>query len=355
MKTILYYVSGHGFGHAVRAAQVIDSLSGDYGHKVVARTKAPAWLFPSSDAVVIEREEVDSGPAQVDSITTDIVGTYERFADLASSIDNLVERELKVVDRIEPKVIVTDIAPLGVAVATKRGIPVVVVANFLWDWILEGYVKSEPRFSDIASWLKELYAQADVILKTPLSGGFEGYENVVDIPLIAKSSSKPKDTARKELSLPMDKALALVSFGGSGLESFYEKLSERCTLCDLIALGDGNSVSGGIRFFDRQTTVHGDLLSAADIVIGKLGYGLCSELIATRRPILYTGRKDFAEYNILDREIRKYINVEEISREAFFGSNLDGFLTGLLNSSHPLNFARTDGAQVAAKRIAGFL
>ena len=47
MARVALYVSGHGFGHAVRSAQVAAALL-DAGAQVVVRTDAPAWLFPTA-------------------------------------------------------------------------------------------------------------------------------------------------------------------------------------------------------------------------------------------------------------------------------------------------------------------
>ena len=39
-------VSGHGFGHAVRCAEVARALIHEFGVRTLVRTDAPAWLFP---------------------------------------------------------------------------------------------------------------------------------------------------------------------------------------------------------------------------------------------------------------------------------------------------------------------
>src|SRR5205807_4287799 len=40
-------VSGHGFGHAVRCAEVARVLIDEFGVRTLVRTDAPAWLFPA--------------------------------------------------------------------------------------------------------------------------------------------------------------------------------------------------------------------------------------------------------------------------------------------------------------------
>src|SRR2546423_15703426 len=55
---IILYVSGHGFGHAVRCAMLCRALlAATPGLTIGVRTTAPAWIFPRS--VTVERSAID--------------------------------------------------------------------------------------------------------------------------------------------------------------------------------------------------------------------------------------------------------------------------------------------------------
>ncbi|MGK7345208.1 MAG: hypothetical protein ACNS63_05310 [Candidatus Nitrospinota bacterium M3_3B_026] len=354
MRKALFYVSGHGFGHAVRAAQVARALRDGMGFDIAVRTSAPRWLFPLSRGVAVEMAEVDPGPAQKDLLTTDIPATLSRFTRMMDGMDAAVERELEVIERLAPSVIVCDIAPLGVNAAARARIPSVVVANFLWDWILADYARFEPAFTPIVERLGAIYRRASVVLKTPLSGGLENYGNVADIPLIARRSPKTREQARGALGLPRDRPLALISLGGVGSERFYEGLDRRVTTVDMVTLGGEDSQRGRLRRFRNGDVAHEDLLAASDVVIGKMGYGLCSGLVARPRPFLYTPRDDFVEYNVLASETKRYVAVEEVSRDEFFNARLDRWIQKLLSAAKARKPAPVDisGARAAARRIA---
>ncbi|VAX16100.1 hypothetical protein MNBD_NITROSPINAE04-2344 [hydrothermal vent metagenome] len=357
MTTILYYVSSHGYGHAVRSSLVIKELVKTKGVRVVIRTAAPGWLFGSTrdSSIIIEEADVDSGLAQTDSMTVDIEASLKSFKARIDSFDSGVALETEPIRRWKPSVIVSDISPLGVEAGAAASIPTVVIANFLWDWILIDYAKTTPQFAPIAMRLRETYSKTTSILKTKLSGGFETYKNIEQIPLIARKIEKTRDEARFDLGLSdglkESDFLALVSLGGLGLDRFYRNLDKRVSNCILMIPGGERNTVGRIMRFDRRKTDYSDLLCACDAVIGKMGYGLCSELIANKRPLLYTLRKDFIEFKVLKEEIAKYVGVVEVAEGEFFNGSLDVYIDALKKAVHPSLSIPVNGAVVAAGKI----
>ena len=69
---IAFYISGHGFGHASRAIELILALMARRpAMRVVVRTAAPERLFSplaGFGEVGLEHIEADSGMAQIDSL-----------------------------------------------------------------------------------------------------------------------------------------------------------------------------------------------------------------------------------------------------------------------------------------------
>jgi L-arabinokinase len=347
---ILYYVSGHGFGHAVRSSRVIRELVNRHGFNVVVRTTAPSFIFEQAvdNGVTVEIADVDSGPAQTDCLYTDLPATLERVTRHLRDFDTMAKKEAEYAASLNPCAIVADIAPLGVEVGSLLKKPAFVVANFLWDWIYTDYATRIPQFAPISQRFTQIYSKATRILRTPLCGGMDGYANITDIPLIAPEIKKSRQAARAELGLSMDDRFVLVSLGGIGSERFFSRLGERITKLNVMMLGRDNGRSGNLFRFDWMKSAHGDLLSAADVVAGKLGYGLCSELIAQKRPLLYTQRADFVEYGVLDEGLRKYVAVATVPPGEFFEDSLDGPLLQLVDAPHPSAETPLDGARIAA-------
>jgi len=83
MSLIVFYISGHGFGHASREIEVINALLDRRPDlRVVVRTAAKRWLFDLTVTHPIELQllETDTGVVQFDSLRLDAAETIRRAA-----------------------------------------------------------------------------------------------------------------------------------------------------------------------------------------------------------------------------------------------------------------------------------
>jgi hypothetical protein len=65
--------------------------------------------------------------------------------------------------------------------------------------------------------IRGAYAKASMALRLPMSGGFESFSNVRDIPFVARHASRTREEVCKASRFPSDKPVVLASFGGYGL------------------------------------------------------------------------------------------------------------------------------------------
>jgi L-arabinokinase len=98
-----------------------------------------------------------------------------------------------------------------------------------------------------------------------------------------------------------------------------------------------------------------DLVAAADVVVTKPGYGIVAECIANGPAVLYTSRGPFAEYDVLVREMPRYLRCHFIDQAALRAGRWETALEALLEQSLPPERARTDGADVVARRALALL
>ena len=116
---------------------------------------------------------------------------------------------------------IADAPPLGCAAAAAAGVPSVVVTNFTWDWIYEGYpTELAARASAPARHSGRLPAAREAAWRLPMHGGFAPFDTIVDVPFIARHAHHPRDVVRRTLGLPLDRPLVLSSFGGYGVSGF---------------------------------------------------------------------------------------------------------------------------------------
>jgi hypothetical protein len=88
-QAIVFYISGHGFGHASRSIEVINAILAKRPEvRVGVRTSAPRWLFDLSvkGKVAYSTLECDTGVVQVDGLTLDEADSIRRAAAFHSDL-----------------------------------------------------------------------------------------------------------------------------------------------------------------------------------------------------------------------------------------------------------------------------
>ena len=340
---LVFYVSGHGLGHASRDIELIATLlrqSDDL--RVVVRTSAPSWIFDlvRGARVVIEPCETDTGMVQLDSLRLDVEATARNAATFYADFDRRLAAEAAWLRARDARLVVGDVPPLAIAAAHAAGLPSVVVANFTWDWIYAYYEEFETLAPGVVGTIAAAYAHAMTALRLPIHGGFASVDSVTrDIPFIARHSTRDPADTRRALSVPQGQPLVLSSFGGYGVSLPYERIRQS----GLTVIAPDQHPPVGLRYED--------LVAAADVVVSKPGYGIVSECAANRTPLLFAGRGRFAEYNVMLEEMPKVLRCRHIAQENLLAGNWRVDIEALLAQDDPPEQPRVDGAAVAATEI----
>lgn len=363
---IVFYISGHGFGHAARSIEVINAILARRPEtRIGVRTSAPRWLFDLTvkGKVAFSTLECDTGVVQIDALNLDEADTIRRAAAFHSDLVTRAASETRVLRELGAGLIVGDIPPLAFAVGAAAGIPSVGLGNFTWDWIYSEYPRVRLAPSLLPT-VRGAYAKASMALRLPMSAGFESFSNVKDVPFIARHASRSREDVCKLLKLPSDKPIVLASFGGYGLPGLetdalakFKKYTVVTTANlpigrarketpaaerkgSFISVNEEGMYDSGVRYED--------LVAAAEAVVTKPGYGIISECIANDAAVLYTSRGHFPEYDILVEEMPKHLRTAFISHDDLFAGKWESHLDKLLAQPKPKKKPETDGADVAA-------
>ena len=362
--TVVFYISGHGFGHASREVEVINALGRLAGPdlRVIIRSAVSPSLLKRTLRLPFELRPgiCDTGIVQTNSVTQDDRATLSAAREFYRGFDQRVCDEAAALAEDRPAVVVADIAPLGVAVAAALGVPSVVIANFTWDWIYEGFEAFRAAAPEVLDTIRRAQSLATITLKLPLSPSFNGtgLPNIQPLPLIARRSMHSRRETRALFGLPADRKLALLSFGGYGLSELDlarvdsgdewdlvvtdQRLSGRAhdTVAHVHALSEHDLATSAARYED--------LVAAADAVITKPGFGIVGECIAASRPILYTSRGDFREYEVLVGEMPRFLRSRFISQDNLFAGRWKAALDELIAQPAPRETLSPTGAETAA-------
>ncbi len=348
---VAVYVSGHGYGHSVRTAQVCSALL-NRGAAVLVRTDAPRWLFPA--AVSYLPESIDVGVAQRDGLELDIDATRARWTTFSAEFDERAASEASFLREHRMHVVLGDIPPLAFAAAARAGVPSVALGNFTWDWIYSVW----PDFGPIISCIRSGYADASVLLRLPLhstdSDAFCAFRQIEDVPLIARCASQPRAAVRSALGLAEDARCVLLSFGAwttaidlTALAALPEYTFVVTPPLSFSAL----SLPGNVLCLPEQPDDYVSLLAACDVVVTKPGFGIVADCLANRVPVLFTDRGPFREYDILADALLTLGPARHISQEDLRTANLGEDLAALLSQPAHWQPIAVNGAEVAAERV----
>ena len=364
MPSAFFYISGHGFGHTVRQIAVINALGVRLpALEIVVRTSAPRRLFDQTVRVPITFLEglTDTGVVQIDSVRLDEQATVSIAADFYRTLPARATKEAALLNRRDAQLVICDAPPLACAAAALAGVPSVVVSNFTWDWIYEAYEPERRGAPGLLATIRDTYAQASEGWRLPLHGGFATVPHVADIPFVARHARPDRsgDDVRRTLSLPNDKPLVLASFGGYGVQGLELARFDCLDDVHLVMTAPSNdmpSIKGPAHWLAEED-IYGrglsyvDLVSAVDVVVTKPGYGIIADCVANQTAMLYTSRGRFVEYDVMVKEMPRFLRCEFVDLEAFLAGKWREGIRRLLAQPPPPEHPRTDGADVVAALI----
>ena len=352
------YVSGHGFGHATRTAEVLRVVRERApGLAITVCTSAPRALF--ADAVrppfALREVQCDVGLVQRDALTIEEAASAEAVARFLSGWPGLLEREVAWLRQAGARLVLGDIPPLAFAAAAGAGVPSIALGNFSWDWIYRHLGRRRPSLLDAAEQAAAAYGQAGLLLRLPFAGDLSAFPRALDIPLVCRRPAVTKADARLRLGLDLRPAV-LLSFGGLGMPGLDPSTLGRLGEYQLLLTGPvgGGGAPNLRRIPNEALTAVGleyvDLVGAVDVVVSKPGYGIVTDCIGSRTRLVYTERGDFPEYDVLVAGMPRYLPVAFVSNADLRAGRLGEALATVRSLEFPES-PRTDGAGVAASRV----
>jgi hypothetical protein len=358
---VVFYVTGHGFGHAVRQIAIVNALAQRRPDvPIVVRTSVAPWLFSRSvrASVRLEPGPVDTGAIQRGSLDVDIPATLSTAQAFYAGADAWMVREAAFLAGEGARLVVADIPPLPLAAARQAGVPAIGISNFTWDWIYEDY-DARRLAPGLVEMLEAHYAAADEGWRLPMHGGFASFSTLRDLPLVARVARQPRHAVRAALGLPPDRPLVLVSLGGYGARGIdlHAAAASLRGVADVVATSfDAFAAGNGVHRVD-ETAMYGqriryeDLVGAVDVVASKPGYGIISECAANATALLYTDRGRFREYDVLVREMPALLDAAFIGQDDLLAGRWREPVVSLL--ARPARAAApAEGAATAAAWLA---
>ncbi len=307
-------ITPHGFGHAARAAAVLEEVGKRIPTEFVVVTTVPEWFFSDSlsCSFTYHLMTTDIGLVQKNSLQEDLQATLSALDDFYPLAEERIGRAMELFSGCD--LILCDIAPLGLVAAERLGVPSVLLENFTWDWIYSSYLEGCPALQPHIEYLQEIYGLATHHLQAaPVCRPIDGLQAIAPI---SRAGKKFREAVRRQLRVSAEEKLILLTMGGvEGDEYAVAPLMEAKGYVFVLG-GQGDRVEspGNLRYVPKRSGFyHPDLVAASDLVVGKAGYSTLAEVYAAGVPFAYISRETFRESAVLAEFIRREMRGAELA------------------------------------------
>jgi|TARA_B110000914_G_scaffold223286_1_gene238458 uncharacterized protein (TIGR00661 family) len=288
---ILYYVTDHGLGHASRTVAIIRELK-KKNIQIIVRNNDPFEFFKKSlPGIQIISGDTDFQPvmSKKNDMLFNESKTKANLSNWIHQMPMLIKKESTIIKKIKPNVIISDISFMPILAASKNKIKSILVSSFIWN-------ESLKIPNNMKQYIKNSYKNADIILRLSL-GTPVNLQNVHKMGVVARHSTLSRKQIRKNLKIKPNEKLILFSL--SRKEKIQLKHSKNIKILDV---SDYSIIkkSGITNLVEGQ-----NLITAADLVICKCGYGFISECLTSKTKFLYVVESKHIESNSIHKELEK--------------------------------------------------
>lgn len=349
LRRIAFFISPHGFGHAARAASVMEALAEiEPSIQFDIFTTVPDWFFAQSNTFSFHyhRLRTDIGLVQMTPFQEDLPATVQKLQNFLPFDHLQIAGLAQKIRHLKCELVICDIAPMGILVAKAAGVPSVLIENFTWDWIYEGY--EEETLNEFIVYLQSIFAEATCHIQTqpickPAAVDFTAGP-------ASRKIKTPAGEIRRKLKLSDSCKVVMITAGGVPKSyEFMDKLKNQADTHFIIPGSvDKESLQNNLVLLPKNSAYfHPDLINASDAVIGKVGYGTIAEIYQAGVPFGYCARNHYRESKPLIDFIENKMHGFAISESEFHNGNWTARLRHLLALPRTEGNTSNGGGQMA--------
>jgi hypothetical protein len=355
---LVVYVTSHGFGHLHRTAAVLNQTPRDLPVVIkchenlfagwTERLTRPVELVPYvSDVGAI-------GPPG-DSARVDPRATFEQALAMHKSVVKRLDDEADWLRDRGARLVLADAPALPLEAARRAGVGSFLLANFTWADIYAGHARKLGRSAtQFVTELKRVYQSAGRLLRVEPALSMRWLNQQETLGMVVHPSRNRRRELASLLGLSSRARLVYAYLGRYGQADLDWSRLERYADKEIHFVsyhGPDTAAPANLHLVPSADWPGGDLIASCDAILAKAGYGTATEAMASRTPMIYPPRRDFAEYRALDRALRGWGGGVPIAARAFHELALDHALKqALANKPGPAPFS-AQGAQQVARRL----
>ncbi len=329
-RSIAYFITAHGYGHAVRSSYLINVLGKNNSVKIY--TGIPKSFFEEELSVPFQYEqfEFDSGCVQIDALNIDPDATISLYNKRKNDNKNIENSILQMLRNDECDLIISDVVPFAGVIASRLSIPAVTVSNFWWSDIYKDLPKSPEQEILCSSVESDMKTFSHHVVLNPPMRKWESSSSILSHVNLIRTPRNRSSEIREMLGIDSSKHVALLYTGNYGMSSVdWSKLFQNKNW-HFIGLHELIGAPSNFTLIDKNHFTMQEFTASVDLVISKLGYGTVTESLASGTPLLYTPREGFSEFPVLENYISDYGHIARIEEEKFNSLKLEPELSQLL-------------------------
>ncbi|WP_051157501.1 hypothetical protein [Anoxybacillus ayderensis] len=356
MKTIAYYISDYGFGHAARSVALIRQLlkMEEDVRVIICHSFALDFLRESlkgENRVTFRTIETDIGYVlKKDSIEPDIEELNVEYKKYVQKWNFLIEQERAFLETNNVDFVISDICAFPFEAAYMLGIPSIGISNFTWYTAYQGLV-ADSLFEP----LKEAYEKMTYFFS--LAGSKEpdwGMKETKQFGFFARNVDGNEVNRIRELVNPTGEKF--VVFFGLGMKIDIGQL-ERLPIwdspnCAFIVSSNVQVQRPNVFSIPKDYIESQHYIAAADLVISKPGWGIVSEAVCSGKPLYIIERQQMKEdeHTISLLKEKRYM-CRTINSEKFFEFMIDKQIVKEIKRHIDRDITFTNQSNLIAKEI----
>ncbi len=331
----------------------MDAIHSLSGARFELFSATPPWFFDESIPGLYRLRDTvtDVGFRQRSALAYDLQATVAALDALMPFDEAWLESLASTVVEAGCAAVLCDIAPLGVAVAERAGLPSLLVENFTWPWLYEPLLSEAPRLRAVSAEMEAWFARATWHVQTePLCWVDDAAD--LRVPPIGRAARRARADIRRDLGVGDDASVVLLTMGGVPEDLPFLDRLEALDGIDFVVTGAPRThIRRNLHLFSNEERLYlPDLVRASDAVVAKLGYSTVAEVWREGRPLAYVTRSDFRETEPVRRWVQGELSGFEISTPEFATGTWIARLPELLG--RPGTDVHAEGG---AHRVARFL
>ena len=309
MKKIIYYITDHGRGHATRSIAVIRELKKLNFDIVVRNSSSFEFLKKSLPKTRIINGITDVGPSiNDDGISVNKNKSIQSITKWIDDVEKISNQEYSLIQKFNPDLIISDISVMPLIAGNSFKVPTLTISNFSWYDVL----KFLPN--NTLQKIQQFYDYSNLHIQLPLSTPLNHFKNKKSVGLISRKSTTNLFELKEKLEIKENDFIVLLALGNSN--EIMLNSDDNIKFLTINTKIKNNSINV-TNWIEGQ-----DLVSVADLVICKCGYGFVSECLTNATPFYYVASNNHLEQMAISSELEKLglknrISLDEIANINF--------------------------------------